>query len=191
MFRFMSIAMLAMCAAPALADELSYNYIDLGYQAVEIDLGGGFDVDGDGFAIGGSFEGGESWHIFAGYGSTNFDFGVDLNELAIGAGYHTPISDTVDFVGELAYVTVEVEVPAGFSTDEDGIGASIGLRGMMSDVVELSGSIDYVDLGGDGETSFDANAWFNMSPAFALGINAGFGDDVTTYGVGVRWYFSN
>jgi hypothetical protein len=30
-----------------------------------------------------------------------------------------------------------------------------------------------------------------MSPAFALGINAGFGDDVTTYGVGVRWYFNN
>lgn len=128
----------------------------------------GFDVDGDGFAIGGSFEGGESWHVFGGYGSTNFDFGVDLNELVIGAGYHTAISDTVDFVGELAYVSVEVEVPAGFTVDDDGIGVSIGLRGMMSDVVELSGSINYVDPVGDGETSFDANAWFNMSPASEL-----------------------
>ncbi len=191
MFRFIAIALLALCAAPALADEFSYSYINLGYQAVEIDLGGGFDVDGDGFAIGGSFEGGESWHIFGGYGSTSFDFGVDLNEFAIGGGYHTPISDKVDFVGELAYVTVEVEVPGGFSTDDDGIGVSIGLRGMMSDVVELSGSINYVDLGGGGETSFGANAWFNMGPAFALGISAGFGDDVTAYGVGVRWYFNN
>lgn len=191
MFRFMAIAMLAMCAAPAFAAELSYSFLDFEYQAVELDAGLGFDVDGDGFAIGGSFEGGESWHVFVGYGSTNFDFGVDLNELVIGAGYHTPISDTVDFVGELAYVSVEVEVPAGFTVDDDGIGVSIGLRGMMSDVVELSGSINYVDLGGDGETSFDANAWFNMSPAFALGINAGFGDDVTAYGVGVRWFFNN
>ncbi len=82
--------------------------------------------------------------------------------------------------------------PAFAAELDAGIGVSIGLRGMMSDVVELSGSINYVDLGGDGETSFDANAWFNMSPAFALGINAGFfGDDVTAYGVGVRWFFNN
>jgi len=191
MFRFMSIAMLAMCAAPALAEELSYSYIDLGYEAVEFDVAPGLNVDGDGFAIGGSFEGGDSWNVIAGYGSTNFDFSVDLNEFIIGAGYHTPISDQVDFVAELAYVGIDVEVLGTSVLDDDGIGASVGLRGMMSDVVELSGSINYVDLGGSGETSFDADAWFNLSPAFALGINAGFGDDVTSYGVGVRWYFNN
>ena len=45
------IAVLALClAGSALAERPSYNYVQFAYESVDLDVGGGFDVDGDGYA---------------------------------------------------------------------------------------------------------------------------------------------
>ena len=81
----------------------------------------------------------------------------------------------------------------GFSLgDEDGIGAEIGLRSMLSDRLELAGFIQYADLGDGGDdTSVRVEAWYSFTENFALGMNVGAGDDVLRYGIGVRFYFGN
>ena len=78
------------------------------------------------------------------------------------------------------------------AADEDGYGATVGIRGLVSDNFELSGSIGYVDLGdaGDG-TAFGAEALYSFTENFALGFNVSVDDDVTMYGVGARFYFGN
>lgn len=187
-------ASLFVLAAPALAGDLSYNFVEVGYQKVDLDEDPlpGVSVDGDGYGIGGAFEVGESWFITAGYSKVEFDFNIDLDQLGLGVGYHVDVSPNADFFATLSYVRAEASVSGFESVDEDGFGATIGIRGMVGEKVELSGSIGYVDLGDGGDgTSFGVAALYNVTDAIALGLNIETDDDVTGYGIGARFYFGN
>ena len=189
MSRYIAVAAALLLAAPAMADGLNYSYLQGGYQRVELD-DDFFDVDGDGFGIGGSYDFGNNVFAFAGYSMADFDFGVDVDELNVGVGYHIGIAERTDFVASIAYVSVEAEASGFGSVDDSGIGASVGLRSMVSDRLELSGSLNYVDLDDSGDdTSISGAAWYDVTDAVAIGANLGFGDDTTTYGLGARFYF--
>lgn len=188
MLRSLGLASLLLLAGPALAQDLNYNFIELGY--VEFDLDDDIvDVDGDGFGIGGSFEIGETMFVTVGYSSADFDFDIDFDQLSVGLGLHAPISNNVDFIGEISYVSAEASA-FGFSEDDDGFGASVGIRGMVSQAVELEGSIDYIDLDDAGDdTSFGIGVWYYFNEYFALGLQGDFGDDISSYGIGGRMFF--
>ena len=188
MLRSLGLVSLLALSGPALADGLNYNFIEAGY--VEFDLDDDIvDVDGDGLGIGGSFEVGESMFVTAGYSTADFDFGIDLDQLSVGLGIHTPIADDIDLVGTISYVSVEASVP-GVSADDDGFEATVGIRAMVSEAIELAGGVSYIDLSDSGDdTSFGGSAWYYFSDQFAIGIQAEFGDDVTAYGIGGRLYF--
>ena len=189
MMRSILCGLLLAVSTAAMADDLNYNFLSLGYERIELDDDFGFDVDGDGWTIGGSFEVGESWFLFAGYGMADFDFGIDLDQWAAGGGYHLPMADNVDFVATLSYQRADVSA-GSLSVDDDGFGASVGIRAMVSERVELNGSINYVDFGDFGdETSFGGSAWLNLTEQFALGLGVSFSDDATEYGLGGRLYF--
>lgn len=191
MYRKLIGLSLSLLAFPAFADDISYNYIEFGYQKIEIDSDViGLSVDGDGFGIGGSFEIGESWFVAVDYAQADFDFGIDLDQIAAGVGWYTTMSNNSDFYALVQYVQAEVSVSGFGSADEDGFGAEIGVRGMVTDMMELGGSIGYVDLGdaGDG-TSFGAHLLYNFTPNFAAGLFLDIEDDVTGYGAGVRFYW--
>ncbi len=188
MLRSISLVVLVALAAPAMAAELSYNYLEAGYQEVELDPGAGLDVDGHGFGIGGSFEVADSFHIFAAYATSDFDFNADLDEYLVGFGFHAPVTDNVHGVVELAYVKSEVEI-FGFSIDDDGYGASVGVRALLGERVELGAGLSYVDMGDGEDTSVGGSLWFYATPSIALGVNAAFADDLTSYGAGLRFYF--
>jgi opacity protein-like surface antigen len=179
-------------ALPSVAADLSYNYIQGGYQEYDIDddLFGGFDVDGDGYFISGSFELTDNWFVAGGYSTADFDFGIDLDELSVGAGYHVPLNNNVDFYGLLSLVRAEASVSGFGSEDESGYAAEIGIRGMIGDRFELNGSLAYVDLddGGDG-TAFGAGLLYNFTDSVAAGLAFDFDEDVQAFGVGVRVYF--
>jgi hypothetical protein len=179
-------------AVPSLAADFSYDYIQAGYQEIDIDddLFSGFDVDGDGYFVGGSFELTENWFVAGGYSSADFDFGVDLDEITIGAGYHVPLNNNVDFYGMLSLVRAEVSASGFGSSDENGYAAEIGVRGMIGDRFELNGSLAYVDLdeGGDG-TAFGAGLLYNFTNTLAAGLALDFDEDVKAYGIGLRFYF--
>jgi long-subunit fatty acid transport protein len=179
-------------AAPALAADFSYNYIEAGYQEIDIDddLLGGFDVDGDGFGVGGSFEINDNWFIGASYSKADFDFGVDLTQLSLGAGYHVPLTNGSDFYGSLAFVRAEVSASGFGSVDDDGYAAEIGVRGMIGDRFELNGSLGYVDLGDGGDgTSFGAGVLYSFTDSVAAGLSLDVDEDITAYGIGIRIYF--
>ena len=97
MSRYLTAVFTFFLALPAMAESPNYNFVELGYQFVDLDVGGGTDVDGDGFGIGGSFEFGGDFFGFASYADTGFDFDVDLTQLQIGFGWHTELTDTTDF----------------------------------------------------------------------------------------------
>lgn len=182
-------ALLVMMSTSAMAEQPSYDFFQLSWTQVELD-DDFIDVDGDGLSLSGSVEIGDNWHIIAGYTDLGFDFGIDLSEFVIGGGYHTAMSTNTSFFANLAWVTAEADVGPFGSADESGIGASIGIRSMVSENWELQGSISYVDLGdaGDG-TTLGLGAWYSFSDAFALGLIGGFEEDATSLGIGGRFYF--
>lgn len=185
------VLLLLAVSSPAFAD-ISYNYIDLGAQWVEIDDVVGIDVDGDGFGIGGSFEIGEDWFVELAYGQADFDFDIELDQWALGFGYHHAMTDNSDVFATLSYISAEVSASGFGSADDDGFGIAVGIRSYLSDSFELSGALGYVDLDDSGDsTSISLEGLYEFNEVFGLGLGFEFDDDVTTYGVFGRFYFGN
>ena len=181
---------LLLVGAPVLADGISYSFIQASYQEVDVDLGGGLDADGDGFAVGGSAAINDNWFVFVDYSSAELESVVDFDQLSAGAGYHSDLSAKTDWYATLAYVSAEVSAGGFGSADDSGAGVAVGVRSMLNPKLELYGNVSYVDLGdGADGTAFGAGVWYTVSGNIALGVGASFGEDVTTYGASVRLYF--
>ncbi len=185
---FFSFVTLALLPVFAQADGFDYTYVEAGYISADLDTGG-ISVDGDGFGINGSFAITDTYHLFAGYSTLGFDFSIDLNQLAVGAGMHFPLSPTIDFVGTLAYLDAEIEAPLfGATVSEDGFGIGIGVRGRLNSTFEWEAGIDYADVG-DSSTSFGLDGRYYFTDTIAAGAGVSFDDDFTIFAVGMRVEF--
>lgn len=166
---------------------MSYTSIEGSY--VRTDLDGGFNNDGDGVDIAGSFAVTDALFLKGGYRYQDFDFGVDVDQYELGLGGHRPLADGLDVVGSVSYLRSEVDFAFG-NADDDGIGLALGLRGRLTDALELEGGVSYADLDNfadDLALNFGGRYYFN--PQFALGAGIEAGDDVTTWNVGLRYDF--
>jgi Outer membrane protein beta-barrel domain len=182
----LALALLAASAA-ANAGNFDYNYVSLGYGNTELD---DVDVDGDGFGVTGSFALTDSYHLFAGYETADFDYGVDASTIALGMGFNSSLSPVVDVVARLSYQYVEVDAPGFGSVDDNGLGIGVGLRFLATPKLELDAGIDYVDLNDSGDdTSFGAGGLYSFTNSFALGLSGNWGDDASSYTVSGRFYF--
>ena len=118
-------------AGIANAEEPGYTYVEAGYVTIDLDD----PVDSlDAITLGGSFAVSDRVHVFATYldGDADADvfgssFSVDTTQWTVGGGLNLPVAEGTDFVGRLAYVSVEAEA-FGFSEDGDGYALSAGLR---------------------------------------------------------------
>ena len=179
------IASAALLPVAAQAQSPSYSYLDLAYVETDID---GIGSNADGFALRGSFELTDSVFMFAGYLDQSVR-NVDLETYNVGFGYAWSFAPNMDLYGKLAYVKAEAD-GFGFSADDDGYGIGVGIRSFVTDALELEGAINYVDLSDSGDdTSFGIAARWYFMPQFAVGLEAAFGDDADSYGIGVRWNF--
>ena len=187
-------ASLGLAATANAADDVTYSYADFAYVTTDID---GVDEDLDGFALRGSLEITDQAFLFGTYADQSAESGgvdVDYATFTLGGGYAWSLSDSADLYGKLGYVSAEVEVTVpglgGFSVDDDGFLLGFGLRSRVSQQFELEGAVNYTDFseGGD-DTSLGAAARWFFTDQFSAFAEGEFGDDVTTYGVGMRWSF--
>ena len=193
MLRSVMFTALLALSASATAQDFDYNFFSLGYQRVTLD-DGTFDVDGDGIGLNGSFEISESFFVFGGYGMAEFEeagIEVDVDNLSIGLGWHTGLSDKVDLVAGLSYEYIDVSA-LGLSADDNGIGLGVGLRFAASETIEVNGGVDHVDYsdGGD-DTTFGLGMLYSVSDNVDIGVSGEWGDDSSAYGINGRFYFGN
>lgn len=177
--------------AAAHAGDLSYTYAEGGLGRVDVD-----SIDtGDSYFLGGSLAFGTNWLGFAEYSMSSFDQAgadADVDQLQIGFGGHFPMTDSVDFVGKLAYVdeSVDVNTPVGSaSADENGYMLSAGVRGHALEKLDLMGAVEYVDLGDSDDTGLSLRGLYEFTDMFSLGARVGYSDDATAYGVFARFSF--
>lgn len=191
MLRSILFTTLLAMSASAGAQGFDYDFFSVGYSRLNFDAEG-VDVDGDGFGIAGSFEITDSFFIAANYGlGTLEEQGVelDLDTMGVGLGWHTPLSDVIDFVGTLSYERVEASAQ-GFEADDDGLGLGVGLRFQASEAIEVNGGISYVDMDeGGSDTGFGLGVLYGVTENFDVGLSGDWTDDVSAYGISGRLYF--
>jgi hypothetical protein len=168
-------------------EPFSYTYVELAYDETDFDLGGG-DIDGDGLTLSGAFEINEDWHAFASYGSADLDFGIDLDSWAIGAGYRYPLRDDVDVYGRVLYISTDVDLPGPSNADEDGLGLQGRIRFRVTEVFEVEGGIQHVDVI-ESDTSLQASARYHFTRNLSAGIGITFAGDTDGIGINARYSF--
>lgn len=176
---------LAFAPLAALADDMSYSYLDLGYVETDIDDA----PTADGFGVRGSVGFGANWFVFGEYSSQELG-SVDIDQFAVGLGGHYGLTEEMDLVGRVGYVDAEAAV-GPFSVSVDGFLVSAGLRGQIGDAFELEGRVDYTDLGDDGgdDTSLAIAGRYFFTDQFAVGAEYATSDDANAIFAGIRWSF--
>lgn len=174
--------MLAVAPLATQAEDMSYNYVDAAYIQTDID---GVGPSADGFALRGSVGFATNWLAFAEY-STQSVSGFDIDTMAVGFGGHYGLAENMDLVGRLGYFQVDAS-PGG---DDDGYLLDVGLRGRVTEGVELEGGARYTDLSdGGNDTAFYAGGRFHFNKTWALGAEYQSGEDSSSILAYVRASF--
>jgi len=164
----------------------SYTYLDLSY--VSADLEDGPTIDG--FGIDGSLRLSNELHFVVDYQSLSKN-DVDLDLILVGPGYNQSLSDTVDLVVRAGWARAELGVERNgrnSSNTDNGLFGQAGLRGMVSEQLELNGFLTYIDAG-DSTASVDLGGVYFLTPAIGVTLDASFSDDANVYRGGVRFAF--
>jgi len=179
-----SLLALTPCFAYA---EMSYNSFDLNVVDVDLD---NTSVDGSGFEIGGSYELGQHQiFLFGEWQEQNFDFGIDGRSLELGAGWHHPISSTLDFVGTASYIDTRLDA-GNFSADDDGLALGGGIRTTIGNSFQLDAMLRYVDFDeGGSDTGVRVNGRWYFSKRMAVLFGTDLGDNADTLRLGFHAEF--
>lgn len=178
-------------AGTAAADGFSYNNIEASYISTEID---GLGVDGDGIAVGGSFELASNVFGFASINDLDYDSGSGLSSSAItlGAGFNWGLGSNLDLVSSLAYEHLKVKLSGVGSTKESGVSLGVGLRGRLGESFEFTPGVKYTDFGHDvNDFTWTLDGRYYFTPNFAAGIDLSDNDDGTTWAIAVRYDFGS
>lgn len=181
-----TIAVLSLFPIAGLADGFEYTFVEGGFVSSEIKVGG-TDVDGDGISLAGSYAFNEQIHFIAGYADQSYDFGIDTTTITLGAGINHVLDDDWDFIGQLTYVSFDMDT-AGASGDDDGIGLMGGVRGRVRPNIEVDAGLNYIDVG-DSDTSLFVRGRYYIRDTFSVGGGLTLDDGDTTLNLTVRALF--
>lgn len=179
----------ALLTAPGISSaEFNYLSVDFSYVDVEYDVGR-FDIDGDGFRIGGTVPLGDSFYIGGRYSDYDFDFGMDGTVVEIGGGYFNSLREDLDFVATFSYLDSEVSLGSA-NADDDGLAIGGGIRARLADAVEIDALLKFVDMDrGDSDTGLEVRGRYYFSDDFAVQGGLGFGTDFDILSIGIRAEF--
>lgn len=185
-----SILTVAMIPMVALAEQPSYNFVEGGYQRVNLD---DIDVDPDGIYLKGNFALGENVFLRGGYVTLSdniLGFDVDVRELQLGLGYRMPIGANSSWYVAADYLSAELEIESFGDVDADGFQLVTGARGFVSDKVELYGELGYVDVENEDGIGASVGGIYHLTSQFGATLEVGLDDDSnTSISIGGRWTF--
>lgn len=199
-------------------DNLSYGYLEVDYINLDIDtpgegnlFEGDFD-NGGGYGISASLPIGEQFFVFGDWTETESDFGfvdnvgmfipgdVDIKRLNLGAGLAMPLTSGADIVLRGAYTDIDYNSFNFGATSSnafrdldddpsDGWMADIAWRAQWTQAIEGSVGVRYTDIESVDNVSVIGNVLFELSPNWGINLQVDAGDELVTWGAGVRMTF--
>ena len=200
-------------------DDLSYGYVEADYINLDVDQPGeDFNVfksdfdNGGGYGISASFPITDAFFVFGDYSKTEADFSftdnanalvpgnTDLKRLNLGAGFVLPMSDSADMVFSGAYSDIDYNnfrfgASSSNSIDDldddpsDGYFVDAKFRSQLSTALEGSIGARYTDIESAEGFSVIGNLMYEFAPNWGLNFSLDAGDDLFTWGAGVRFIF--
>lgn len=177
------LALTLMAAAPfaaSAAEGVSYNYVEGGYTATNID-----GPDFDGWALKGSVAIHPNFHLFADYQDQELDdFDVGIEQWRVGVGYNHELSQRVDLLTRVAYENAKVE---GFRSD-DGYSVEVGVNSALTNRLNGYALAGYEDGDNyDGEFYGRLGAQVKFTPNWSASADVKLIDGDTQWFVGPRF----
>lgn len=171
----------------------NWDFIQASYVSMDIDEID--ELDFTGFDISGSKLVSDNIFIAANYSALSDDYSsvsVDTDTYGIGIGYRYGLNSTTD---ALAILSVEgVSVKASFEgssekVDDTGFGLTAGIRSMVTEQVELTGTVKYVNIDSESDTAFSVNAFYHFNSQFSIGAGYSISSDLSGYNLSARYSF--
>ncbi len=168
-------------SVPALAKEMSYNYVGVSYGSYSFS-GMGPTYSGNGFIFGGSYDVAPNINLIGTYESSTYSGGGTISGLTAGVGYHMPMGGW-DLIGDLRYRSTDVSSFPTFT----GYVVNIGGRFAASDEIELKATLGYTsqDNGSGSGTGTTYEIGGVYKPSGNLGVTLGYINDPDVIGLNV------
>lgn len=169
------------------AADLSYSYIEGGWQKFDIDGG----TNSDGWVANGSAALGENFHLYGGYGQSELDgTSLDADTWRLGVGWNTGINATNDLVVRANYVEAKIDIPGFRAAKADGYEAEVGVRTALGERFETYAAAGYIDIeDGSGDFYGKLGGQYKFTPTFGIVAQATLADGGNEYFVGPRLSF--
>jgi len=162
--------------------ELEYTYIEADYVWMDSDFA---DDNLNGWNLVGSLELPLNFFV---QGTLLDQYGdADITTYKLGAGWHFGFLQRFDAYGILSYAHVDVNGTSN-DTTEDGPAGELGLRMMLTKVIEVNGRILWADVE-DSNSGGGVGGRFYLSEALSLGANYDSFDSQDIVTAGARFEF--
>jgi Outer membrane protein beta-barrel domain len=173
-----SAAAALLLGGSALADGMSYNYIQADVIGSQL-RGGGDHSNGSGFGLNGSVEFGSTAIGFVDVGTTKYsESGADLRftPISLGVGAHIPLGGMTDFVGTASYERVKTKASlagvGSVNASYSGWGLGAGLRGLAGDRFDWTAGLKYRHVSDIKSIfGFSVGGHYYFTPNFAVGLD--------------------
>lgn len=192
----------ALCAAAliglpltAMAEGLSYNYLEAGYVSSDLDDA---DTDFDGYRAKLSVLINEGVYILGGYTDLESDENANgakgtSEAITAGLGFRFGLFDATDLNIEAAWLNSEVGIDGGLldgaDTEDDGYTIGAGVRHLFFPQLEAGLKVDYTDVFDDDDFAYTGSALFHVIPHLSIGGSYTFADNSDTWTAGLRFNF--
>lgn len=140
--------LVAAISTPAIAENFSYSYLQVGYSTGDVNVGG-LKVDSSGLAFSASAPINDTLYVVGGYANQELSLGnlsVDGDSFNIGVGARTSINQNTDLTTTLSYVSTETNV-YGLVDKATGYELDFGVRHKVNDSFELLGGFGFTSAG--------------------------------------------
>ena len=183
------------------ATDFSYSSISASFSMFSEDVPGVTeDMEGDGINISFSLEVTDNIAFLAGLGTGSADVSSggmtvesDIDSTTFGLMYHAPASTSTDFYVGFAIIdgTVDLTVNGTPQPSDDAKGnvIALGIRSMISDILEVEAFIDRSDVEDNTSSEVGAEAKYYLNTYFSVNAGYSFNSDGNSLSFGATKYF--
>jgi hypothetical protein len=188
-----SALLLSISSAQA-AESVRWDSASISYQSV--------DVTGTkltGFGVSGTKLLGEDFFITGSYSSVSDELDtygskvdLDYSRLSAGVGYRHAIYNNTDVFGIVSYQDWELDTSSRYESQgasDNGYGLQVGIRSLVTENIELSGAVAYLDIGEEAETGINVSAMYHFTSQFSVGAGYEKIDKLDTLSLSAVFFF--